>query len=157
MRMGGKILIAAALLALPAHAADLNEPSLALINASATRVDFADQHAHLAKSGFVNFNIVTVLADSDGYALSQVSLNCSSKQIATLSNANYSAKGAVLPTPAVDVAPQPIAAGTLGQALQTVVCNGADPYPRAKPITSIPAALTKAHDLMAALKANPAK
>src|SRR5471032_3362412 len=59
--------------------------SYSLINASDSRVDFADQNAHMAQGGFVTFTILTVLpAGNVAYSLSQVSINCGKAQLATL-------------------------------------------------------------------------
>ena len=137
----------------PLWAADAGH-TYSLINASATRIDFADENAHMAKNGFMTFNILTVLASgSVAYSMSEVSINCSSSLIATISNANYGFNGALLPTEAVDATPQPVTPGTLGQALQVVVCTGVDPYPRSKSVKGTAGALAKAHDLFATLQA----
>ena len=137
----------------PTWAAD-DVHTYSLINASATRIDFADENAHMAKNGFMTFNILTVLATGPvAYSLSEVSINCSSSRIATTSNANYAANGTLLPTEAVDATPQPVTPGTLGQALQIVVCTGVDPYPRSKSIKGAAGALAKARELLATLQA----
>ena len=132
--------------------------SYSLINASASRIDFADQNAQLGKNGFVTFSILTVLASGPvAYSLSEVSINCSSSQIASVSNANYATNGTELPAAeAVDTTPQTIKPGTVGQSLQVVVCTGVDPYPRSKALIGIAAAVAKAHELLAA-QAAPAK
>ena len=125
-----------------------------LINASATRIDFADEAGHMAKNGFMTFNILTVLASgSVAYSMSEVSIHCASSRIATISNANYAANGSLLPTETLDTAPQPITPGTLGQALHLVICTGVDPYPRSKSIKGADRALAKARDLFATLQA----
>lgn len=129
-----------------------------LINASAARVDFADEKGQMGKAGFVSFSILTVLpAGPVAYSMSRVSLSCAGAQIATLENANYAANGAPLPSDTVDPAPQPITKGTLGQSLRDVVCNGLDPYPRSKAIKGVADTVTRAHELMAALKEPAAK
>jgi hypothetical protein len=166
MGLGGKmrkgIQFAACLLALLAAQSGLcwadDDHFYSLINASAGRVDFADENGHMAQKGFVTFTILTVLATGNvGYSLSQLSINCNRAEIATLENANYASNGAALPSQPVDSAVQPIATGTLGQALQAVICKGVDPYPRSKAIKSITAAVAKAHGLLAALQVPPAK
>jgi hypothetical protein len=125
--------------------------SYSLINASASRIDFADQKAQLGKNGFVNFSILTVLATGKvAYSISEVSMNCSSSQISTVSNTNYAANGTLLPADAVDTSVQLIKQGTLGQSLQLVVCVGVDPYPRSKAVNGVAAAVAKAHELLAA-------
>jgi hypothetical protein len=125
--------------------------SYSLINASASRIDFADQNAQLGKDGFVSFSILTVLAAGKvAYSISEVSINCSSSQIATVSNTNYAANGTELPADAVDTTTQPIKPETLGQSLQIVVCTGVDPYPRSKAVNGAAAAIAKAHELLAA-------
>jgi hypothetical protein len=154
-RIGG---LTAGLLALlaaqPLLAAD-DVHSYSLINASASRVDFADEHAQLAKNGFVTFSILTVFPSGKvAYSLAQVSINCNLSQIATLANENHAANGAALPSEAVDSTAQPISTGTLGQALHIVVCTGVDPYPRSKVVNGVAAAVAKAHDLFAAMPAS---
>lgn len=144
------------LAATPLRAAD-DDHSYSLINASAGRIDFADQNARMGQNGFVNFTILTVLpTGSVAYSLSQVSINCAKAQIATVTNTNYATNGAQLPSEPFDASVQPINVGTLGQAMQVVVCNGVDPYPRSKAIKGLSAAVAKAHELIAAQTA-PAK
>ena len=153
MRGVGKLGIAAIALlaATPVRAVD-DRHSYSLINAGGGRVDFADQAARMGQNGFVNFSILTVLATGNvAYSLRDVSLNCAKAEIATLTNTNYAANGAPLPSEPVDSTIQPITTGTLGQALQAVVCNGVDPFPRSKAILGITAAVAKAHDLIAAM------
>lgn len=154
MRGLRKIQVAVLLLMLGAAPAMAAEENIyTLINASATRVDYAQQGAHMLKGGFVSFTVLTVLpAGPVAWSLSNISINCGKAQIATLSNANYAANGAPLAVDAVDSAVQPITPGTLGQFMQVAVCNGVDPYPRSKPMTGLKAAVAKARDLFAAIQ-----
>jgi hypothetical protein len=150
MRNRFRFAVVLALLAGNAQAAD-EVHYYSMINASATRIDYADENARLGKNGFETFSILTVLASGNvAYSLSEMSINCGSAQLATLSNVNYAANGALLPSEAVDPAPQPISAGTVGQALQAVACTGVDPYPRSKALKGLAAAVAKARELIAA-------
>jgi hypothetical protein len=151
--VSGFLLVLLAVPAAPLWAAD-EVHSYSLINASASRIDFADQNAHMSPNGFMTFSILTVLPTGKvAYSLAQVSINCNLSRIATAENQNYAADGVALPSEAVDPAPQPIVEGTLGQALQIVACTGVDPYPRSKVINGIAGAVAKAHELLAAMRA----
>jgi hypothetical protein len=135
----------------PSRADDTH--SYNLINASASRVDFADQKAQRRSDGSIIFSILTVFpAGPVSWSLSQVSLNCASQQIATLASETHAADGAIVPHDALDTAAQPIAPATLGQALKVIVCDGADPYPRSKLINGTDSAIALGRKMIGNLK-----
>jgi hypothetical protein len=135
----------------PSRADDAH--SYNLVNASASRVDFADQKAQRRSDGSIIFSILTVFAAGPvSWSLSQVSLNCASQQIATLANETHGADGAITPHEALDTAAQPIAPATLGRALKVIVCDGADPYPRSKLINGTATAIALGHQMIGTLK-----
>ena len=127
--------------------------SYMLVNAGTERADFADTHAQRRPDGSVTLAVLSVYASGPvGYSVDQVSLNCASAKMATLSSVTYSAAGAEVPHEALDTSPRPIAAGTLGQALQMSICNVADLYPRIKTIDDTANAVAKGRDLIAAAR-----
>jgi len=134
-----------------AQAADL--PTYQLINAGSGRVDFAQQNARHQRDGSVSLSILTVLASGKvAYSMSDVSLNCAASTFAALGTLNYDSHGQPLQADPVDATPRKIQDGTVGQSLKLFICDGADPYPRAKMINGVPAALSKAHDLIGAMQ-----
>ena len=147
----GALFLAAAAAAGPSRADDGR--SYMLVNAGTERADFAETHAQRRPDGSVTLAVLTVFAAGPvAYSVNQVSINCASAKIATLSSVTYSAAGAEVPHEAVDSSPQPITAGTLGQALQMSICNGADLYPRSKVIDDTANAVAKGRDLIAAAR-----
>lgn len=127
--------------------------SYMLVNAGTERADFADEHARRLPDGSVTLSILTVFAAGPAaYSINQVSINCSSAKIATLSSVTYAATGAEVPHESLDPSAQPIAPGTLGQSLQMFICNGADLYPRSKVINDTASAVQKGRDLIAAAR-----
>jgi hypothetical protein len=137
----------------PACAVAADKPTYILINAGAGRVDFAEQNAQHQRDGSVTLSILTVLASGKvAYAMSDISLNCAASTFAALGNVNYDAHGQVLPSDPTDASPIKIQAGTVGQSLKLFICDGADPYPRAKMLDGVPAAISKAHDLIDAMQ-----
>jgi hypothetical protein len=157
MRNRGGIRVAAILVALAAAGTGASRAddthAYNLINASVSRVDFADQKAQRRPDGSIIFSILTVFASGPvSWSLSQVSLNCASSQIATLANETHAESGAITPHDALDAAPQPIAPGTLGQALKVVVCDGADPYPRSKLVNGTDSAIALGRKMIATMK-----
>ncbi len=148
---GMALLLMPLLLASAARAA--NSPTYILINAGSGRVDFAEQNAHHQRDGSVTLTILSVLASGKvAYAMSDVSINCAASTYASLNTVNYDNHGQVLASEAVDPTPAKIQPGTVGQSLKLFICDGADPYPRAKMIDGVSAALSKAHDLIAAMQ-----
>jgi hypothetical protein len=138
-------------LAAGARAAD--SPTYILINAGSGRVDFAEQNAHHQRDGSVTLTILSVLASGKvAYAMSDISINCAATTSATLNTLNYDSHGQVLPSEAADPTPAKIQDGTVGHALKVFICDGADPYPRAKMIDGVSAALSKAHELITAMQ-----
>jgi hypothetical protein len=130
-----------------------DEPTYTLINAGSGRVDFAQQNARHQRDGSVTLSILTVLASGPvAYAMSDISLNCAGSTFASLSNVNYDSHGQSLPSDPVDSAPRKIQDGTVGHSLKLFICEGADPYPRAKMLNGVRAALSKAHDLIDAMQ-----
>jgi hypothetical protein len=149
----GLLLAAGLLTAGITGASAANEPTYILINAGSGRVDFAEQNAHHQRDGSVTLSILTVLSNGKvAYAISNVSVNCATSTFASLDNINYDGHGQVLPSDAMDSAPQKIQAGTVGYSLKLFICDGVDPYPRAKMLNGVPAALSKAHDLIDAMQ-----
>lgn len=127
--------------------------SYLLVNAGTERVDFADEHAQRHPDGSVTLPVLSVYASGPvAYSINQISINCASAKIATLSSLTYSAAGAVVPHAAEDTDIHAIAPGTLGQALQLSICNGADLYPRSKVINDTANAVAKGRDLIAAAR-----
>jgi hypothetical protein len=149
--------IGAALLLMPLGLATgsraANAPTYILINAGSGRVDFAEQNAHHQRDGSVTLTILSVLASGKvAYAMSDVSINCGASTYASLTILNYDNHGQVLPSEATDPTPVKIQPGTVGQSLRLFICEGADPYPRAKMLDGVPAALSKAHELIQAMQ-----
>ena len=145
-----------ALLMLAAAAAPLRADdghSYMLVNAGTGRADFADEHAQRRPDGSVTLPVLSVYAAGPAaYSIDQISINCAGATIATLSSVTYSAAGSEVPHPAMDSSAQPIKTGTLGQALQMSICNGADLYPRSKAINDTANAVARGRDLIAAAR-----
>ena len=151
--MWRRIGVCVALLALSAGARAADEPTYILVNAGAGRVDFAQQNARHQRDGSVTLSILTVLADNKvAYAMSDVSLNCGASTFAALGNVNYDSHGQQMAADPVDSTPQKIQEGTVGQSLKLFICEGVDPYPRAKMLNGVSAALSKARDLIGAMQ-----
>jgi hypothetical protein len=150
-RFGFALLVLAVAGTAPLRADDGH--SYMLVNAGTERADFADEHAQRRPDGSVTLSVLTVFAAGQAaYSVNQISINCSSAKIATLTSVTYSAAGVEVPHEALDSSAQPITPGTLGQSLQMFICNGADLYPRSKVINDTANAVAKGRDLIAAAR-----
>jgi hypothetical protein len=151
LALTAQILTALALAALcaPVLAAD-SDHSYTILTVSKDHAIFADEAAHMVPHGYVKLTLLTVPGlEKAAYQISQVEISCSASLLIDISAVPYRADGTAMAGTPQDPTPKPIVAGTVGEAIQKYTCEGADPYPRSKALTGIPAAMDKAKDLIA--------